>query len=118
MFSSPIPTLGYLFEIGKRKIAISGDQNLSDMAFTELANNADLVVMPMAIAEETGRVARNLHATPSQIGSAAKRMHAKQLVISHLMQRSLRDLDSNLSLIRKRYQGRLTVAEDRLCIYL
>jgi len=57
-------------------------------------------------------VARNLHATPSEIGTAAAHAGPARLVISRLMQRSLRDLDANLDEIRRRYSGDLVVADD------
>ena len=114
----PIPTLGYLFRIAGKRIAIGGDQNLQRTAFTRLAAGADIMVMPMAIAEDSGRVARNLHATPAEIGAAAHRASPKTLVVSHLMQRSLRDLDASLAEIRSRYSGNLKVAEDLACYTL
>lgn len=112
----PIPSLGYLFELGGRRIAISGDQNLEDDAFARLAAGADIMVMPMAIPAGAGKVARSLHATPGQIGTAARRAAPAQLVVSHLMQRSLDDLDGNLAQIRDRYPGRITAATDLACI--
>lgn len=112
----PIPTLGYLFEIDGTRIAISGDQNLDDDAFVQLATGADLMVMPMAIPEDAGKIARSLHATPSRIGAAARSARPGQLVLSHLMQRSLRDLDGNLARIQLRFPGEVTVASDLACI--
>lgn len=114
----PIPTLAYLFEIDGRRIAVGGDQNLEGSAFAELAKNADIMVMPMAIPEDAGTVARNLHATPSRIGKAANRAQPAQLVVSHLMQRSLRKLDASLDTVRQHYTGKLTVAEDLDCYQL
>jgi ribonuclease BN (tRNA processing enzyme) len=112
----PIPTLGYLFEIDGTRIAISGDQNLDDAAFVRLATDADLMVMPLAIPEDAGKVARSLHATPSRIGAAAHSARPGRLVLSHLMQRSLRDLDGNLAVIQHRFPGEVTVANDLTCI--
>lgn len=112
----PIPTLAYRFEIAGKSIVISGDQNLSTPGFNQLAKNADILVLPMAIPEQAGRVARNLHATPSQIGSAAGRIQPQILTISHLMQRSLRALEDNLALIRHNYKGEIRLAEDLQCI--
>lgn len=111
----PVPTLGYLFTVGNRRIAISGDQNLSSTSFLEMAQGANLVVMPFAIPEDADPVARNLHATPSDIGKAAARMAPGRLVLSHFMARSLRDLDANLEHVRQHYQGELALAEDLQC---
>jgi len=114
----PVPTLGYLFELGGKLVAISGDQNLETAAFSKLAAAADILVMPMAIPEDADAVARNLHAKPSTIGQAAARARPGQLVVSHLMQRSLRSLDTNLAEIRRYYSGNVTVAEDLACFRL
>jgi ribonuclease BN (tRNA processing enzyme) len=114
----PIPTLGYLIEIAGKRIAISGDQNLEDSAFVRLATAADIMVLPMAIPEDAGPVARNLHATPSRIGAAANRARPARLVVSHLMQRSLRNLQDNIDVISRHYSGSLVVADDLACFDL
>lgn len=111
----PVPSLGYLIEIAGKRIAISGDQNLADDAFTKLASKVDLLVMPMAIPQDAGELAQNLHATPARIGAAAKRAQPARLIVSHLMQRSLRELDANLAAIREQYRGDVSVAEDLAC---
>lgn len=112
----PIPALGYLFEVDGKRIAISGDQNLDDEAFVRLAAGADILVIPMAIPEDAGEVARSLHATPSRIGKAARSARPGRLVLSHLMQRSLDDLDANLAEVRRYFPGEVTVASDLACI--
>lgn len=114
----PIPTLAYQFEIGGKRIVISGDQNLSTPGLIKLAYSPDLLIMPMAIPEQAGRIARNLHATPSQIGKAVSHIQPGKLVVSHLMQRSLRSLEDNLATIRRYYQGEIIIAEDLRCITL
>jgi ribonuclease BN (tRNA processing enzyme) len=114
----PIPSLGYLVEIAGRRIAIGGDQNLDEGAFVRLATAADIMVLPMAVPEDAGPVARNLHATPAEIGSAAARAGPARLVVSHLMQRSLQDLEAGLDEIRRHYSGSLVVAEDLTCLEL
>lgn len=114
----PIPSLGYLFEIDGKRIAISGDQNLADNAFVTLAKHADVMLMPMAIPNDAGSVARNLHATPDNIGKAALQAAPQRLILSHLMQRSLRNLDDNLDAIRQYYQGKMIVAQDMACYEL
>ncbi|MDZ7751961.1 MAG: hypothetical protein U5S82_09910 [Gammaproteobacteria bacterium] len=57
---------------------------------------------------------RNLHARPSAIGrfAAAAAAGPRRLVLSHLMARSLRDLEGQLERVREHYDGPLTVAED------
>lgn len=111
----PIPTLSYLFVIDGERIALGGDQNTTRGTFAALARGADLMVMPMAIPEGAGDAARNLHATPSQVGRAAAAAGPGELVLSHLMARSLRDLASNVDRVRAHYPGPVTVAEDLGC---
>lgn len=111
----PIPALGYGIELDGRRIAISGDQNLSTRHFAALARDADLLVMPMAIPESAGEVATNLHARPSAIGGFATRVKARRLVLSHLMARSLSNLDAQLDRVREHYPGPVTVAQDLAC---
>lgn len=111
----PIPTLSYRIEIDGRRIAIGGDQNLSTGHFAPLAANADFLILPMAIPEDAGRVAANLHARPSAIGGFAAETEPRHLVLSHLMARSLHDLDAQLARIREHYSGPVTVAEDLSC---
>lgn len=111
----PIPTLSYRIELDGRHIAIGGDQNLETGHFAPLAANADVLIMPMAIPEDAGSVAANLHARPSAIARLVAEAEPGHLVLSHLMARSLRNLDAQLERIRGHYSGRLTVAEDLSC---
>jgi ribonuclease BN (tRNA processing enzyme) len=62
--------------------------------------------------------ARRLHAPPGVIGEIARESGARQLVLSHLMARSLRDLDQNLAAVRSSYVGPIVVANDLHCILL
>ena len=112
----PIPTLGYVFTINDRRIAIGGDQNLSRSAFVDMAKGVDLLIMPLAIPEDAGRIARNLHATPSRVGRAAAQIQPGQLVLSHFMARSLQTMAANLTAIRNHYAGPMQLAEDMACI--
>lgn len=111
----PIPTLSYRIALDGRHIAIGGDQNLETGHFAPLAANADFLIMPMAIPEDAGSVAANLHARPSAIGRFVAEAEPGHLVLSHLMARSLRNLDAQLGRIREHYSGPLTVAEDLSC---
>ena len=114
----PVPSLAYRFDFGDIGVVISGDQNLSTDGFIQFAADADVLVMPFAIPEDAGRVARNLHATPSAIGKAAAQAGAEHLVLSHFMARSLRNLDAQLEHVRSHYKGPVTLAEDLACIAL
>jgi ribonuclease BN (tRNA processing enzyme) len=112
----PVPALAYRAELGGRSIVFSGDLNGDDAQFIDFARNADLLIMDHAVPENAGRIAANLHALPSEIGDIARQAGVKHLVLSHLMPRSERTLDSNLEIIQARYAGRVTVAEDLMCL--
>ncbi len=108
----PVPALAYSIQTADFKIVISGDQNLSDPAFLEFVKNADLWLMPFPIPEDAGRVARNLHATPSRIGEIANTAGVKTLLLSHFMARSLVNLEQNVALVKKHFNGPVLLAED------
>ncbi len=112
----PVPALGYLVSVGDRSIAFSGDQNSDNPAFAAMIEGADLLVMHHAIPENAGRVARNLHATPSAIGELARDADVGKLVLSHLMRRSLDHLAASRATIAEHYDGATLVAEDGLCL--
>jgi len=112
----PVPSLAYRIDIAGRRIVVSGDQNLSGDGFTAFARGADLLVMPFAIPQGAGRAAANLHARPADIGRMAAEAEIDHLVLSHFMARSLRNLDAQVELVREHFKGRLTLAEDLLCV--
>jgi len=114
----PVPALAYRVEIASKVVVFSGDQNGDDASFVDFARGADLLVMHHAVPEETGRIAANLHALPSEIGNIADRANAQHLLLSHLMPRSESTLDENLAIIGTVFHGRITVADDLMCITL
>jgi ribonuclease BN (tRNA processing enzyme) len=111
----PVPALGYRVRAGDRTIAFSGDQNDDNPAFATMIRDVDLLVMNLAIPENAGRAARNLHASPSGIGRLAAEAGVRRLLLSHLMQRSLEHIDASLARIRAHYKGPIDVAIDGAC---
>lgn len=81
-----------------------------------MITEADLLVMPFAIPESAGAATRNLHARPSQIGRAAAAAGVEHLLLSHFMARSLDRLEDRLDHVREHYDGKITLAEDLLCL--
>ncbi len=114
----PVPALAYIVEAGEFRIAFSGDQSGRNSPFWSEANGADLVLMDHAVPQSAGRVARNLHALPSEIGENVAAAGVSRLVLSHLMARSLTSLQANIALIRENYKGDIVIAEDLQCISL
>ena len=111
----PVPALGYLVKAKNKTIAFSGDQNGDNPIFWKMIEHADVLVVHMAIPEKADAVASKLHATPSSIGRHANDARVGQVVLSHLMPRSLANLDENVALVRGGYHGKVTVASDLQC---
>lgn len=114
----PVPALGFMVEVGGKRIAFSGDQSGDNPAFASLIKGVDLLVMDHAVPEAADEVAGKLHARPSEIGKLASEASVGKLVLSHNMARSLTSLDKNLALIREHYKGAIEVAEDLMCLDL
>ena len=110
-----VPAVGYLISLRGKTLAFSGDQNGNNPAFGALIKQADRLVMTHAVPEAADAAAARLHARPSEIAALAQAAGIKQVVLSHLMQRSLTTLDDNLKGIRARYTGEVKVAQDLMC---
>lgn len=113
-----VPALAFRIESQNRVVVFGGDQTGTNPAFTGFARNADLLIMHMAIPDNANPVARKLHATPRAIGEIARSVQPRQLLLSHLMSRSLRTIDESLSSIGQYYKGDIRVAEDLMCLEL
>jgi ribonuclease BN (tRNA processing enzyme) len=82
----------------------------------EFAKDASILVMHMVVPEDVTGVGRRLHAPPSVIGELAGQAQPGKLVLSHFMARSLRDLESNVVLVKNAYAGDVVLAEDLACV--
>lgn len=110
-----VPALGFRVEAGGKSIVFASDQNGSDPAFVDFATDASLLVMHMVIPEGASERAKQLHAEPSRIGEVAAAAGAEQLLLSHFMARSLRDLDGNVQRVAANHDGDILLAEDLAC---
>lgn len=113
-----VPALGYRVRTRDVTIVFASDQNGSDEAFVPFAENGSALVMHMPIPESATGGALQLHAKPSRIGEIAAKASVETLILSHFMARSLRDLETNVSVVTDSYGGRIVVAEDLACIVL
>ncbi len=111
-----VPAVAFRVKAGGKTIVFASDQNGSDPAFAEFAKGASILVMHMVVPEGIEGVGRRLHAPPSVIGEVAAAANPDTLVLSHFMSRSLRDLDSNVALVSERYDGKVVLAEDLMCV--
>jgi ribonuclease BN (tRNA processing enzyme) len=113
-----VPALAFRLRIGGASIVFASDQNGDDPAFVEFAKGASLLVMHMVVPEGVSGAGRKLHAPPSVIGSIAQDAGVDTLVLSHLMARSLKNLDKNVEIVKANYDGHVIVANDLDCITL
>lgn len=113
-----IPAVGYVVELGGKRIAFGGDQSADNAAFEAMAKGVDLLVAHHALPEHGAEGVRHLHRIPSEIGALATQAEAKRLVLSHNMLRALDDLDGGLAAIRAAYAGPVDVATDLSCYVL
>lgn len=121
------PSLAYRVTVGDKRIVFGSDQTGADERFVEFAGDADLLVMHLAITEdaEVGALA-NLHARPSRVGEVAQAANVGRLVLSHVgampewhpraSDYPLSDIESSVNVVRRGYDGAITVAEDLICI--
>ncbi len=110
-----VPALGFRVEVEGHSMVFASDQNGSDPAFIDFAQDTSMLVMHMVIPEGAGQRAKQLHAEPSRMGEIADAAAAGQLLLSHFMARSLRDLDGNVARVRDNYDGDILLAEDLAC---
>lgn len=114
----PIPALAYRVSAFGKVIVFSGDLNGENPALHAFAKGADLLVIDHAIPERADKIARSLHAAPSEIGKLAKVAGVKVLLLSHRMKRSIRAQEDSLKKIQKSYKGPILLASDLQCIPL
>lgn len=110
-----VPAVAFRVDVRGTSFVFASDQNGSDDDFAKFAQDASVLVMHMPIAEDTTDGALQLHAIPSKIAAIASIAGADQLLLSHFMARSLKNLDDNVQIVRDGFTGGLVVAEDLLC---
>lgn len=110
-----VPATAFRVRVGAEVIVFASDQNGDKQEFVAFARDASLLVMHMPVPEGVSGVGRRLHAPPSVIGTIANDANVKRLVISHLMERSLRDLEQNVDLVKSKFGGPVEVADDLSC---
>lgn len=113
-----VPALAYRVRIGDAIIVFSGDQNGSNDKFVEFAKNAAMLIAHMPVPEGISGAGRSLHAPPGVIGSIAREAQVDTLVLSHLMARSLSNLDRNVAIVKSFYNGRVLVVDDLDCVII
>ncbi len=108
----PFPSQGYRVELAGCSITFSGDMSGRLGAMPEFAKNTDIFVAHNAIPEDATGVAALLHMTPTTIGKIAKRANVKNLLLTHLMARSINLEAETLRLIKNNYHGAVSFPND------
>ena len=113
-----VPALGLRIAIAGKNLVISGDTSNVDGQLEKLTENADLFIAHHAIPEIHGTYANNLHMTPSIIADVANRSNVKKVLLTHRMKRTIGNEEKSLKIMRKKYQGEIIFAEDRMKLKL
>ncbi len=110
----PIPALAWRIETAECAVVFTGDTSARGDALIGHSRGADLLIAHHAVPEDAGRVARNLHMTPSRIGEVAAAASVRRLVLSHRMLRTQGREVESLKHIRTHYSGPVVFADDGL----
>ncbi len=110
-----VPAVAWRVEVGGQIIVFTGDFNNQKNVVARFAENADALVVTHAIPEHTRGAARDLHATPSQLGSVARQAKARILILGHRMNRTRGRETQSREAIEKHYDGALIFANDMEC---
>jgi ribonuclease BN (tRNA processing enzyme) len=111
-----VPTIGFRVDVGDASIAFASDQNGSNPAFTELAEDVDILVVHFGGPENSTGMIAALHAKPSVWGQMGASANAVQVLVSHLNIPSYAELETRLGYLRENYSGPVTVAQDLMCL--
>lgn len=108
----PLPALGYRIELAGCVLSFTGDMSGQLGQMPVLARGSDILVAHNAIPEEASGAAANLHMKPSYIGTLAAAAGVRQLVLSHLMQRTVDRKVDTTRFIREAYKGPIRFPND------
>ncbi len=107
-----VPALAFRIDVKGKSIVFTGDTNNQDKTLELFAFNTDMLVADFAIPQGVDEIAQTLHMKPSIIAELAKKSETKHLVLSHIMERSESSIQESLDIIKRQYNGRITIAED------
>jgi ribonuclease BN (tRNA processing enzyme) len=111
-----VPALAYRIDVGDKSIVFTGDTDNKDKSLEQFARNADILIADFAIPEGADEMAKTLHMQPSIIARLASESKTNHLVLSHIMKRSESKIDESIDIIKKHYQGKITVAKDLMTL--
>jgi ribonuclease BN (tRNA processing enzyme) len=111
-----VPALAYRIDIEDKSIVFTGDTNNQDKTLEEFTNNADILIADHAIPQTIDKVAKGLHMEPAVIADLVSTAKVKHLVLSHIMKRSEPKITESIAIIKQKYNGEITVAQDLMIL--
>jgi ribonuclease BN (tRNA processing enzyme) len=112
----PVASVAWQVAIDGCLITFSGDMSNQYDVLTTFAEGSDILVVNHAVPESARGIARNLHMPPSVIGEIASKANVKTLVLSHFMRRTLGQVDTSITTIKKHFDGDIKIATDQQMI--
>jgi ribonuclease BN (tRNA processing enzyme) len=103
----PVPAYAIRVEHGNKSLVYTGDTGPTD-ALVELARGADLLLSEAALQDDDPDNPGDLHLTPADAGTQAKRAGVKQLVITHVP--PWYDRDTQTEHARRTFPGAVATA--------
>lgn len=107
----PLPALAWRIEAAGCSISFSGDMSGISGNLPELIKGSDILVAHHAIPESETGVGAFLHMKPSYIAETAQNAGVKQLLLTHIMERTA-DTRTSKEIVRKTYTGKLSFPMD------
>jgi len=107
-----VPALAFRIDVGNKSIVFTGDTNNKDASLEQFSHNADILIADHAIPQNANEVATALHMEPSVIADFVHNAKVKHLILSHIMKRSEPKIEESIAIIKQKYSGKITVAQD------
>ena len=110
-----VPAVAWRVEIGDQLIVFSGDFNNAKNVMTDFAQGADALVVSHAIPDTARGEARELYATPTQIGRIAAGAGVRMVILGHRSNRTRGVESRSREAIQASYEEALLFANDLEC---
>lgn len=109
------PALAWRVEAAGQSVVFAGDFSNQRDLIADFAKDADALVVSHAIPEGARGEARELYATPSQIGRIAARAGVGMVILSHRSNRTRGRESQSRAALEAHYKGALIFANDLEC---
>ncbi|MGD8417759.1 MAG: MBL fold metallo-hydrolase [Pseudomonadales bacterium] len=110
-----VPAVAWRVDIGDQSIVFAGDFSNAKDVVADFADHADALVVSHAIPDNARGEARELFATPSQIGRTASRADVRMVILGHRTNRTRGVESQSRAAIEASYKGSIIFADDLEC---